>query len=85
MQLQIKSDGRKCNSGQKWNNDNCRFEGKNPIKHCVFKEDYTWSHNTCAYEIDESFKNYRNKNKQKPFLINENQICKLVTLLKPYM
>ena len=28
-------DGRKCNSNQKWNNNKCWCEGKNPNKHLV--------------------------------------------------
>ena len=28
-----KFDGRKCNSNEKWNNNNCRCECKNLIKH----------------------------------------------------
>ena len=30
-----KFDGRKCNSNQKWKNDKCRGECKNPRKHHV--------------------------------------------------
>ena len=33
-------DGRKCNSNQKWNNDKCRCECKNPIKDHVYKRYY---------------------------------------------
>ena len=31
-------DGRKCNSGQKWNNDRCQFECKKTRKHYVCKK-----------------------------------------------
>ena len=30
---------RKRNSNQKWNNDKCRCECKNPVKYCVCRED----------------------------------------------
>ena len=32
-----KCDCMKCDSNQKWNNDNCRCEFKNPRKHCMYK------------------------------------------------
>ena len=32
-----KCDCIKCDSNQKWNNDNCRCEFKNPRKHCMYK------------------------------------------------
>ena len=37
---EYKFDSRKCNSNQKWNNDKCGCECKNPKKHCVWKKDY---------------------------------------------
>ena len=36
-------DGRKCNSNQKWNNDKCRCECKNPIEDHVCKRYYIWN------------------------------------------
>ena len=36
-----KFDGRKCNPNQKWNNDKCRYEGKNLKEHHVYEKDYT--------------------------------------------
>ena len=30
---ECKFDSRKCNSNQKWNNDKCRYECKNPEDH----------------------------------------------------
>ena len=32
-----KSDDRKCNSKQKWNNNRCQCECKNPVKHGAYK------------------------------------------------
>ena len=37
---EYKFDSRKCNSNQKWNNDKCGCECKNPKKHCVWAKDY---------------------------------------------
>ena len=47
-----KSDVRKCNLDQKWNNGKSQCECKNPIKHCVCKEDYAWNPSTCACKCD---------------------------------
>ena len=35
-----KFDGRKCNSNQKWNNNKCRCEWKNPKRHNACEKDY---------------------------------------------
>ena len=35
-----KCDGRKCNSNQKWNNNNCWCDCKNPKEHNACKKDY---------------------------------------------
>ena len=51
----IKSDGRKCNSNQKWNNDKCRCECKNPKEHHVYKEDYIWNPAACSCENSKHF------------------------------
>ena len=32
--------GRKCNLGQKWNNDKCQCECEKPVKHRICEEDY---------------------------------------------
>ena len=52
---ECKSDGRKCNSNQKWNNDKCRCECKNPKEHHVYKEDYIWNPATCSCENSKHF------------------------------
>ena len=38
-----KSDGRKYNSNQKWNNDKCWCECKNPKEHNACEKDYIWN------------------------------------------
>ena len=43
-----KCDSRKYNSNQKWNNDKCRCEYKNPKKHRVCKKYYIWNSTTCS-------------------------------------
>ena len=45
-----KFDGIKCNSNQKWNNNKCRRECKNPRKHHVCEKDYNWNPRTCTCE-----------------------------------
>ena len=35
-----KFDGRKCKSNQKWNNDKCQCECKNPKEHNLCEKDY---------------------------------------------
>ena len=40
---------RKCNSRQKWKNDNCQCECKKPKSHRVCQEDYAWNPSTCTY------------------------------------
>ena len=45
-----KFDGIKCNSNQKWNNNKCRRECKNPRKHHVCEKDYIWNPRTCTCE-----------------------------------
>ena len=47
---QFKFEGRKCNSNQKWNNDKCRCECKNPKEHNVCKRNYIKILATSAYE-----------------------------------
>ena len=44
-ECQCKFDGRKCNSNQKWNNDKCQCECKNPKKR-VCK--HFWNPATCS-------------------------------------
>ena len=39
-----------CNSNQKWNNNKCRCDCKNPKNHCVCGKDYIWNHATCSCE-----------------------------------
>ena len=39
--------GRKCNSNQKWNNDKCWCECKNPKEIHVY-EKYIWNPATCS-------------------------------------
>ena len=43
-------DGKKCNSRQKLNNDNCQCECKKPIKQSGFEEDYVSNSSSCARE-----------------------------------
>ena len=43
--FKCKSDGTKCNSNQKWNNDNFRCDCKNII---YVKKDYIWNPTTCS-------------------------------------
>ena len=43
-ECRCKFDGRKCNSGQWWNNDKCRCECK---KHHICEKDYVWNPATC--------------------------------------
>ena len=45
-----KFDGRKCNSNQKWNNDKCQCECKNPKEKNTCEKDYIWNHTTCSCE-----------------------------------
>ena len=46
--LECKFDGRKCNFSQKWNNDKCWCECKNPKEHRVCKKGYFWNPATCS-------------------------------------
>ena len=41
-------NGRKCNSNQKWNNDKCRFQCKNPRGYHECKIDYIQYPATCS-------------------------------------
>ena len=43
-------DGRKCNSNQKWNNNNCWCECKNLKEHPRYEKDYTWNPATCCWK-----------------------------------
>ena len=47
-----KFDGRKCNSNQKWNNNKCQCESKNPITHCACNNNHVWNPGTRACEIN---------------------------------
>ena len=49
-ECKCKFDGIKCNSNQKWNNNKCRRECKNPRKHHVCEKDYIWNPRTCTCE-----------------------------------
>ena len=40
--------GRKCRSNQKWNDNKCRCECKNPKEHHVCKKGYTWNPAVCS-------------------------------------
>ena len=46
---------KKCNINQKWNNDNCQSECKNPTQHRVWNENYVWNLSTWACEIEKYF------------------------------
>ena len=50
----FKFDGRKCNSNQKWNNDKCWCEGKNPNNHRVCEKDYMENGKYLTSIIDDS-------------------------------
>ena len=39
-ECKCKFDDITCNLNQKWKKDKCRCTCKNPIKHCVYKNDY---------------------------------------------
>ena len=39
-----------CNQNQKWNNNKCRCECKNPKEHNACKKDYIWNSAICSYE-----------------------------------
>ena len=54
MQLQNR---RKCKSNQKWNNDECRWECKNPKEHNACDKDYIWNPSTCICENGEYLTN----------------------------
>ena len=43
-------DDRKCNSNQKWNNNNCWCEYKTLKKHNECESDYMWNLATCSCE-----------------------------------
>ena len=43
-----KCDCMKCDSNQKWNNDNCLCEFKNPRKHHMYKKYFIWNPATCS-------------------------------------
>ena len=44
-ECKCKFDGRKCNSDQKWNNDNCWCESKT---HNICEKDYIWNPDSCS-------------------------------------
>ena len=46
-------DGRTCNSRQKWNNDQCKFECKKKNKTMYIQKGYTWNPSICASEFEE--------------------------------
>ena len=47
---ECKTDGRKYNSNQKWNNNKCWRECKNRIKKRVCKGDCAWNPTVCTCE-----------------------------------
>ena len=49
---ECKFKSRKCNSNQKWNNDECWCEYKNRKEHLVFKKGYIWNPVMCSCEND---------------------------------
>ena len=51
-----KFDGRKFKSNEKWRLDKSRYESKNPINHCVYKENYVWNPNICDCKINRYLK-----------------------------
>ena len=44
-ECKCKFDSRKCNSNQKWNNNQCRYKCK---KHHIYKTSYIWNPATCS-------------------------------------
>ena len=48
---------RKCKSNQKWNNDECQWECKNPKEHNACDKDYIWNPSTCICENGEYLTN----------------------------
>lgn len=48
----------KCSLNQKWNNNKCCRECKNPIKNCACKEYFVWNSSDFSCETDEYLKNY---------------------------
>ena len=84
-----KLDGRKCNSDQWWNNDNCRCECK---QNHVYEKDYVWNPATCncengkylasimddlAITCNEIIESYDEETKNIPTNFNEKNItCK---------
>ena len=51
-ECKYKSESRKCNSNQKWNNSKCWCECKNPREHHLCEKDYIWNPRTCTCEND---------------------------------
>ena len=47
---ECKFDSKICNSNQKWNNDKCWCECKNPKEHYMRKKIYFWNLATCSCE-----------------------------------
>ena len=45
---ECKFDSKKCNSNQKWNNNKCQCECKNPKEHRVYKKNYIWNPARCS-------------------------------------
>ena len=49
-ECKCKLDGRKFNSNQKWNNDKCRCEWRNPKEQHMCEKHYIWNPATCSCE-----------------------------------
>ena len=47
FECKCRFDGKKCNSGQWWNNDKCRYECK---KFHICEKDYIWNPSICNYK-----------------------------------
>ena len=45
-ECKCKFDGKKCNWNQKWNNDKCRHDCKNPEEHNAYEKVYIWNPTT---------------------------------------
>ena len=54
---QCKFDGRKCNSNQKWINNKCWCECKNPKEYNTFEKDYIWNPVICSFKTVEYLEN----------------------------
>lgn len=48
--FKCKFDCKKCDSNEKWNNNECQCEYKNPRKYHACEKNYIWNSSTCTSE-----------------------------------